>query len=164
MARWVAELKNQSAFWPATTIVDTSCSTPVARPKSPCPMMSPSLASTTTRYYATCRSAADAASTVTRPEIGYSAAALLDKMMAGEADAKRHAFSWNPQASCCVGRPTLWQSTTEKWRAAMRFIREHACDGINVDDVLDRTSAFEEYPGSKIYQILDFHPATRSCD
>lgn len=71
-------------------------------------------------------------------QIGYRAAALLDEMMAGQ----------TTLSGTILVEPTgvvLRRSTDalaiddREVAAAMRFIREHACDGINVDDVLQRT-------------------------
>ncbi|MCC7475130.1 MAG: DNA-binding transcriptional regulator [Pirellulales bacterium] len=70
--------------------------------------------------------------------IGYRAAALLDQMMAGEISLSGTSTI---DPLCVVARrstDTLAVNDREM-AAAMRFIREHACDGINVQDVLQHT-------------------------
>jgi LacI family transcriptional regulator len=67
--------------------------------------------------------------------VGYEAAALLDRLMAGEKPPSRGIF-------LDLGRVVTRQSTDvlaiddAELARAVRFIRMHACDGINVEDVL----------------------------
>jgi LacI family transcriptional regulator len=71
--------------------------------------------------------------------IGYEAAALLDRMMKGEPP------PWTTREIPPIGIVTR-QSTEVTAIAdptvaeAMTFIREHACEGITVEDVLDRVT------------------------
>jgi LacI family transcriptional regulator len=73
------------------------------------------------------------------PQIGYEAAALLDRLMQDQ----------KPPAGPILVEPggVVIRSSTDllafsdrEMTAALRFIREHACDGIRVRDLLDRTS------------------------
>jgi len=71
-------------------------------------------------------------------QIGYSAAAMLDKMMEGETTASGTILI--EPAGVVLRRSTDALAIEDRELAiAMRFIREHACDGINVDDVMQRT-------------------------
>jgi LacI family transcriptional regulator len=72
--------------------------------------------------------------------IGYEAAVLLERLMSGEPA---------PTAPCLLGPPrgiSARRSTDLLWvddeevAASIRFIREHACEGITVRDVLNQTS------------------------
>ncbi|MCC6492713.1 MAG: DNA-binding transcriptional regulator [Pirellulales bacterium] len=70
-------------------------------------------------------------------QVGYRAAALLDAMMAGEADVTGTVLV--KPAGVVLRRSTDALAIDDReLAAAMRFIREHACDGINVDDVLQK--------------------------
>ncbi|MEX2672261.1 MAG: XylR family transcriptional regulator [Phycisphaeraceae bacterium] len=68
--------------------------------------------------------------------IGYAAAALLDRMVAGEPPPQRKMFvpplGVTPRASTAV-----WAIKDPHIAAAMRFMRERACDNITVEDVLE---------------------------
>lgn len=67
--------------------------------------------------------------------IGYEAAALLDRMMAG-ARAPKHPIFIEP-AGIVTRRSTEVLAIEDRHiAAAVRFIREHACEGIDVSDVL----------------------------
>ncbi len=67
--------------------------------------------------------------------IGYEAAALLDRMMAGQAAPRRPIFV--EPAQLVTRRSTDVLAIDDRHvAAAVRFIREHACEGIDVSDVL----------------------------
>jgi LacI family transcriptional regulator len=68
-------------------------------------------------------------------QIGYRAAALLDQLMVGEI--KLSGTTTIEPLNVVARRSTDTLAIDDReMAAAMRFIREHACDGINVDDVL----------------------------
>jgi LacI family transcriptional regulator len=67
--------------------------------------------------------------------IGYEAAALLDRMMAGKKPPPAPVIV--PPAGIVTRRSTEVLAMDDRHIAsAVRFIREHACEGINVSDVL----------------------------
>lgn len=67
--------------------------------------------------------------------IGYEAAALLDRMMAG-ARAPKHPIFIEPAGIVTRGSTEVLAIEDRHIAAAVRFIREHACEGIDVSDVL----------------------------
>jgi LacI family transcriptional regulator len=68
-------------------------------------------------------------------QIGYQAAALLDRMMQGERPPAAPLFV--PPTSVVTRRSTDVLAIDDREVAqAVRFIREHACEGINVEDLL----------------------------
>jgi LacI family transcriptional regulator len=68
--------------------------------------------------------------------IGYEGAALLDRLMRGETAAA--AMQTIPPQGLAIRQSSDVTAIADPRLAdAMRFIREHACDGIGVDDVLD---------------------------
>lgn len=72
-------------------------------------------------------------------EIGYRAASLLDQMMSG--DITLTGTTLIPPLGVVARRSTETLAIDDQQIAAvMRFIRNHACDGINVDDVVQNTS------------------------
>jgi LacI family transcriptional regulator len=69
-------------------------------------------------------------------QIGYKAAALLDRMMAGDPAPK--AVEWIPPLRVTPRQSTDIIAVEDKEMAnALRFIRQHACNGIDVDDVVE---------------------------
>ena len=71
--------------------------------------------------------------------IGYTAAELLDAMIAGQPVTQRKIFV--PPTGVVARRSTEGLAIGDREIAtAVRFIREHACDGIGVDDVLTKVS------------------------
>jgi LacI family transcriptional regulator len=67
--------------------------------------------------------------------MGYEAAALLDRLMRGERPANTEVRI--PPIDVATRQSTEVTAIADPVVArAMRFIREHACDGINVQDVL----------------------------
>jgi LacI family transcriptional regulator len=68
--------------------------------------------------------------------IGYEAAALLDRLIKGQpAPAAMQTVA--PQGLAIRQSSDVTAIADPRLADAMRFIREHACDGIGVDDVLD---------------------------
>jgi LacI family transcriptional regulator len=77
-------------------------------------------------------------SVIPNPErIGYEAAALLDRLMdGGRADLQERLI---PPLGVTIRQSTdVLAIADEPFTSAVRYIREHACLGINVGDVLDR--------------------------
>ena len=71
--------------------------------------------------------------------IGYEAAGLLDRMMKGEPPRRRLALI--PPVSVVIRQSSDVTAIADPRLAeALRFIREHACEGIRVDDVLEHAS------------------------
>jgi LacI family transcriptional regulator len=68
--------------------------------------------------------------------IGYEAASLLDRLMKGEA-APAAMQTVPPQGLAIRQSSDVTAIADSRLADALRFIREHACDGIGVDDVLD---------------------------
>ncbi len=67
-------------------------------------------------------------------QIGYRAAALLDRMMAGAAAPKT--VEWIPPLRVVPRQSTdIVAVEDDEMARALRFIRQHACSGIDVDDV-----------------------------
>jgi LacI family transcriptional regulator len=90
-------------------------------------------------------------------KIGYEAAALLDRMMAGEPAPK------SPMLIRPLGIVTRLSSDivaidNENLARAVRFIREHACDGIAVEDVLHAVAVSRSALERQMQQILGRSP------
>ena len=71
--------------------------------------------------------------------IGYEAAALLDNMMKGK-PAREPLRSIPPLGVVIRQSSDVTAIPDPRLADAMRFIREHACDGISVDDVIDHVN------------------------
>jgi LacI family transcriptional regulator len=67
--------------------------------------------------------------------VGYEAAVLLAQMMAGEEPAQREIFV-EPSGIVARRSTEVLAMEDQQIAAAVRFIREHACEGIDVSDVL----------------------------
>ncbi len=67
--------------------------------------------------------------------IGYEAAAMLDRMMLGKKPAERKTFV-EPRSVVTRQSTDVLAVSDRDVARALRFIRERACDGINVEDVL----------------------------
>lgn len=70
-------------------------------------------------------------------QIGYRAATLLDQMMAGEITLAGDTLM-EPSGVVARRSTDTLAIDDREIASAMRFIREHACDGINVEDLLRR--------------------------
>lgn len=68
--------------------------------------------------------------------IGYTAAGLLDRLMQGKGGKRQH-ISVPPLGIVTRQSSDVVAVADEGLAAALRFIREHACEGINVADVLN---------------------------
>ena len=66
--------------------------------------------------------------------IGYEAAALLDRMMGGDSP-PREEMLIEPCGVVCRQSTDVLAIPDTQVAKALRFVREHACDGIDVDDV-----------------------------
>lgn len=67
--------------------------------------------------------------------IGHEAAALLDRMMDGESPPRKEMLI-EPSGVVCRQSTDVLAIPDTQVAKALRFIREHACDGIDVDDVV----------------------------
>lgn len=72
-------------------------------------------------------------------KIGYEAAALLDRMMRGEAAPRRPIYV-EPVGIVTRRSTDVLAVESADLSAALLFIREHACDGISVEDVTTHVS------------------------
>ena len=70
-------------------------------------------------------------------QIGYAAAALLERIMAGKRSAKEYT-EFQPKNVVVRGSTDVLAIDNAEIAAALRFIREHACDPINVEQVVQR--------------------------
>lgn len=68
--------------------------------------------------------------------IGHRAAALLDDLMRGAPPGPSR-FGFLPAEWSRVSRPTPWRSRTRISPGPLSFIRERACEGIGVEDVVE---------------------------
>ncbi len=68
-------------------------------------------------------------------EVGYQAAALLDRLMQGKAPPRRKIVV-EPRGVVARQSTDFVAVADADTAAALHYIREHACDGIDVDDVL----------------------------
>jgi LacI family transcriptional regulator len=88
---------------------------------------------------------------------GYEAAKLLDRMMAGEAIAPE-ALLVEPLGVQTRRSTDILAIDDAEIAAALRFIRQHACDGINVSDVLKQTVLSRRVLESRFRRILGRTP------
>jgi LacI family transcriptional regulator len=85
--------------------------------------------------------------------IGYEAAAMLDGLMRGQRPRSRELLL--PPTGIVVRRSTDTMAITDPLVAsAMQFIRQHACDGINVDDLLRHLPAARSVLQRRFRQTL----------
>ncbi|MDB6028864.1 MAG: transcriptional regulator [Verrucomicrobiales bacterium] len=69
--------------------------------------------------------------------VGYQAAQLLDQIMAGKAKAAKLRTTFIPPLGIATRRSTEVMAIQDRLVAnVVRFIREHACDGLSVDRIL----------------------------
>lgn len=88
---------------------------------------------------------------------GYEAAALLDRMMAGEAVGPGlHVI--RPLGIVTRQSTDVLAINDREVSEAIRFIREHACDGIGVDDVLEAVPMSRRVLEGRFRKLLDRSP------
>lgn len=89
--------------------------------------------------------------------IGYEAAVLLDRMMDGAAPPAKP--SWLPPRGVVARQSTdiLTVDDTEV-ASALRFIREHACEGLRVHEVLKRVSLSQSVLERRFHKLLGRSP------
>lgn len=93
---------------------------------------------------------------------GYEAAALLDRMMRGEA--VRPVAHLIPPVGLVARQPTDVLALEDRAVAqAVRFIREHACEGINVGDVLQGVTLSRRVLEQRFRRLLGGGRGRRSC-
>ncbi len=88
---------------------------------------------------------------------GYEAAALLDRMMSGEI-VEPEGFMIEPLGIETRRSTDILAIDDPQVAAAVRFIREHACDGIDVSDVLRHVPLSRRVLESRFRKILDRTP------
>ncbi len=88
---------------------------------------------------------------------GYKAAALLDRMMAGE-QISPEAHRIEPLGIATRQSTDTLAIDDTDIAAAVRYIREHACEGINVNDVLKTVPLTRRTLESRFQKILDRTP------
>lgn len=72
--------------------------------------------------------------------IGFEAATWLDRMMQGEGAASDAFLEISPAGVVVRQSSDILAAPDEDFATALRFIREHACDGITVDDVAEEVA------------------------
>ncbi len=88
---------------------------------------------------------------------GYRAAALLDRMMGGETIGEE-AHLMPPLGIATRQSTDVLAIDDSEVAGAVRFIREHACDGINVADLLSVVPLTRRVLESRFRRILGFTP------
>ncbi len=91
------------------------------------------------------------------PGIGYQAAALLDRMMRG-AKPPRRPILVQPRKLVARRSTDVLAVADPDVAAALRFLREHACDGIRMDDVLEHVSVSQRVLERKFRRLLGRTP------
>ena len=91
-------------------------------------------------------------------EIGYQAAALLERMMRGERPPSE-AILIKPRGVVTRLSSDIVAIENQDLAAAVRFIREHACEGISVDDVLAEVAMSRSALERQMRQVLGRTPA-----
>jgi LacI family transcriptional regulator len=77
---------------------------------------------------------------VNSARIGYESAVLLERLMAGEKPPREPCLLGPPRGIAARRSTDLLWVDDEEVASAIRYIREHACEGIAVRDVLNQTS------------------------
>lgn len=85
--------------------------------------------------------------------IGYEAAALLDRMMNGE-KAPRHPVKLAPRGVVTRRSTDIVASEDEEVGRALRFIRENACKGLQVVDVLSQMAMSRASLQQRMKQVI----------
>jgi LacI family transcriptional regulator len=84
---------------------------------------------------------------------GYQAAALLDEMMSGAKVNQKEVFL--PPIGVVARRSTDVIAINDLELAGLiRYIREHACDGIRVDDAMRRSKLVRQYAAAALQGIV----------
>lgn len=89
--------------------------------------------------------------------MGYLAATLLDRMLAGE-DVPPDVHLVEPVGIMCRQSTDILAIEDPLVARAVRFIREHACDGINVNDVLREVPMSRRILESRFKKFVDRSP------
>ncbi len=88
---------------------------------------------------------------------GYEAAAILDRLMAGESD--QHGVMLIPPKGIVTRQSSDVLATADPdVSSAVRFIRDHACDGIKVEDVLRVVPVSRRILESRFKKLLGHTP------
>lgn len=89
--------------------------------------------------------------------IGYRAASLLDEMMAGQEVSREIEFV-RPGGVVVRQSTDLLAIQDQPISEAMRFIRDHSCEGIGVDDILDVVPVSRRMLESRFKAIVGYTP------
>lgn len=92
--------------------------------------------------------------------VGYRAAELLDEMMAGEPP-PRGTVLVEPAGIVSRRSTDVLAIDDREMAAAMRYIRDHACDGINVNDVLRHTALSRSTLDRRFTKIFGRSPSEK---
>jgi LacI family transcriptional regulator len=97
-------------------------------------------------------------SVIPNPErIGYEAASWLDRMMSGETPAVSE-VEVPPQGIAVRQSSDVFAVSDSTIAAALRFIREHACEGVTVQQVLDHVSVSRSWLERNFRKLLNRSP------
>lgn len=88
---------------------------------------------------------------------GYEAARLLDSMIAGR-EPEFDAYLHKPRGIITRKSTDVLATADAELSAAVRFIREHACDGINVADVLEHVTMSRRVLELRFKELLNRTP------
>ena len=89
---------------------------------------------------------------------GYEAAALLDRLMSGRERQRGQAIFVQPLGVVTRRSTDVLALGDPEVSAAVRFIREHACDGISVKDLLDEIPMSRRVLESRFRRLLGHTP------
>jgi LacI family transcriptional regulator len=94
---------------------------------------------------------------INTPRIGYEAAALLSRMMAGK-PAPAHAVLLAPRGVVARASTDVLATGDRELAAAIRFLREHACEGLRLKELPPRTLLSRRTLERRVYQLLGRSP------
>jgi LacI family transcriptional regulator, galactose operon repressor len=91
------------------------------------------------------------------PRIGYEAAAMLGRMMAGK-QAPRHGVYLLPRGVVCRESTDVLATDDRRLAAAIRFIRQHACEGLRLKDFAQETQLSRRALERRMQKLLGRSP------
>jgi LacI family transcriptional regulator len=94
---------------------------------------------------------------INAPRIGYEAAALLGRMMAGKA-APAQMVLLAPRGVVARASTDVLATADRELAAAVRFLREHACEGLRLKELPSRTALSGRTLERRVYQLLGRSP------
>ena len=93
-------------------------------------------------------------------QLGYAAAAQLDTIMQGRKPRRKH-FVIDPMSVVTRQSTDVLAIDDQKVAQAMAFIREHACEGINVPRVVGAVGHLEVRTGNPLYEGARLYDSSR---